>query len=526
MRLWSRLGKGIPGPFRELSQRVTVEKTRSDVGLRSERGPVLGSVMLCTALVAIDATILAAAVPAIVSDLGGFSQFPWLFSIYLLAQAVSVPIYGKLADAVGRKPVMFVGISLFLVGSVLCGAAWTMPLLIAARAVQGIGAGAILPMSMTIVGDIYTVEERARVQGFIASVWGMASIVGPTLGGVFSEYASWRWIFFVNLPVGALAAWMLTRRFHEKVERRRHSIDFAGAGLLGVGCSLLILALLQGGHSWAWDSAVSITLLSVSVVLLVAVPFVERRAAEPILPLWVFSRRVLVGANATALLVGSILIGLTSYIPTFAQGVLGFGALLSGFALAAMTIGWPIAAATAGRFYMRLGFRDTSLIGVAFIVLGTLLLLGIGEDSSLWMIALFTFVVGIGLGYTASPTLVAVQSVVGWDRRGVVTGTNMFARSVGSAVGVAVFGAIANASLARQFANPPAGVGGQLPTSADDAALALDRGSGAAPAVREFVRMALSTATHHVFIGVAVLAVVMVATVLLMPRRSSQLHFD
>ncbi|HLN76800.1 MAG TPA: MDR family MFS transporter [Nocardioidaceae bacterium] len=505
---------------------MTIERTRSDVGLRSERGPVLGAVMLCTALVAIDATILAAAVPAIVSDLGGFSQFPWLFSIYLLAQAVSVPIYGKLADAVGRKPVMVVGISLFLVGSVLCGAAWTMPLLIGARAVQGLGAGAILPMSMTIVGDIYTVEERARVQGFIASVWGMASIVGPTLGGVFSEYLSWRWIFFVNLPVGALAAWMLTRHFHEHIERRRHRIDYAGASLLGVGCTLLILALLQGGHSWDWGSAVSITLLVTSAAMLVAVPFVERRAAEPILPLWVFSRRVLVGANAASLLVGAILIGLTSYVPTFAQGVLGFGALLAGFALAAMTIGWPIAAATAGRIYMRLGFRDTSLIGVAFIVLGALLMLTVGESSSLWMIALFTFVVGIGLGYTASPTLVAVQSVVGWDRRGVVTGTNMFARSVGSAVGVAVFGAIANASLGRQFANPPSGIDGHLPTTADDAALVLDPNSGAAPAVREFVRSALAAATHHVFVGVAVLAVVMVAAVLLMPRRSEQLQFD
>jgi EmrB/QacA subfamily drug resistance transporter len=476
--------------------------------------------------VAIDATILAAAVPAIVTDLGGFSQFPWLFSIYLLAQAVSVPIYGKLADAMGRKPVMLVGIALFLVGSVLCGFAWSMPLLIAARAVQGLGAGATLPMSMTIVGDIYTVEERARVQGFIASVWGMASIVGPTLGGVFSEYLSWRWIFFVNLPVGALAAWMIVRHFHEKVERRRHRIDYAGAALLTSGCTLLILALLEGGHAWAWGSAVSITLLGLSAALLVAFPIVERRAAEPILPLWVFARRVLVGANAASLLVGAVLIGLTSYIPTFAQGVLGFGALLSGFALAAMTIGWPIAAATAGRIYMRIGFRDTSVIGVAFIVLGSLLLLTIGQDSSLWLIALYTFVVGIGLGYTASPTLVAVQSAVDWDRRGVVTGTNMFARSVGSAIGVAVFGAIANASLARQFSNPPPAAEGRLPSSADDAALALDHGAGVAPAVREFVQSALSTATHHVFIGVAVLAVLMVGAVLLMPRRPVKLEFS
>ncbi len=497
---------------------MTSEGSRSAVGLRSERGPVLLSVMLSTALVAIDATILAAAVPAIVTDLGGFSQFPWLFSIYLLAQAVSVPVYGKLADSMGRKPVMLVGIALFLLGSVLCGVAWSMPLLIAARAVQGLGAGATLPMAMTIVGDIYTVEERARVQGFIASVWGTAAIVGPTLGGLFSEFLSWRWIFFVNLPIGALAAWMLVRQFHEKIERRRHRIDYLGTVVLTAGGTLLILALLQGGHSWDWGSPVSIGLFVASGLLIAAFPFVERRAAEPVLPLWVFGRRILVGANLVALLVGAVLIGLTSYIPTYAQGVLGYGATLAGFALAAMTIGWPIAAATAGRFYMRIGFRDTALIGAALIITGSLLMLTIGEDSSLWAVAGYTFVIGLGLGYTASPTLVAVQSSVGWESRGVVTAANMFARSVGSAVGVAVFGAIANATLARRFAEAPPGAEGQLPSTADDAALALDAGSGVAPAVGDFVREALAAATHNVFIGLAVLAILVLVGVAVMPR--------
>lgn len=497
----------------------SAEGRRAGVGLRSERGPILASVMLCTALVAIDSTILAAAVPAIVTDLGGFSQFPWLFSIYLLAQAVSVPMYGKLADSAGRKPVMLVGIALFLFGSVLCGAAWSMPVLIAARAVQGLGAGAVLPMSMTVIGDLYTIEERARVQGFTASVWGMAAIVGPTMGGFFADYLSWRWIFFVNLPVGVLAAWMLVRHLHENIERRRHRLDLAGSLLLAGGFSLLILALLQGGNSWAWGSATSVSLLALSTAMLVAFPFVERRAAEPVVPLWVFRRRVLVGGNVTSLLVGAILIGLSSYIPTYAQGVLGFGAVLAGLALAAMTIGWPLAAATSGRIYLRLGFRDTSLIGSAFIVLGAALLLLLGEATSLWWVAVFTFVVGVGLGYTASPTLVAVQSVVGWDRRGVVTGTNMFARSVGSAVGVAMFGAVANSTLAHRFAEPPAGVEGPLPTSADDAALILDPTSRAAPAVREFVREALAAATHDVFFAVTVLAVLIIGAVLLMPRR-------
>ena len=193
------------------------------VGLRSERGPVLIALMLSTALVALDATILATAVPSIVGDLGSFSQFPWLFSIYLLTQAVTTPLYGKLADIVGRRPLLFFGIAVFLAGSVLCGVAWSMPTLIIARAVQGIGAGAVLPMTITVVGDLYSVEERARVQGYVASVWGAAAVIGPTLGGLFSEYLSWRWIFFVNIPLGGLAALMLWRSFHEQVEIGRAS---------------------------------------------------------------------------------------------------------------------------------------------------------------------------------------------------------------------------------------------------------------------------------------------------------------
>lgn len=280
-----------------MSAPSTNNDTVTAVGFRSQRGPVLIALMLSSALVAIDSTIIATAVPSIVQDLGGFSQFPWLFSSYLLAQAVSVPIYGKLSDLYGRRPLMFFGIGVFLLGSVMCGVAWSMPVLIAARVVQGLGAGAIQPIAMTIAGDIYTVAERARVQGYLASVWAISAVVGPTLGGVFSEFVSWRWIFFVNLPVGALATWMLLRAFSENVTRRAHTIDFAGAGTLTVGCSLLILGLLEGGVAWAWTSPMSLALFVVGIGLLIAFVFIERHAVEPILPLWVFSRRILAAAT-------------------------------------------------------------------------------------------------------------------------------------------------------------------------------------------------------------------------------------
>jgi MFS family permease len=256
-----------------------------------------------------------------------------------------VPIYGKLADLRGRKPIMLFGVGLFVLGSILCGIAWSMPALIAFRLIQGLGAGAVQPIGMTIVGDIYTVAERAKVQGYIASVWGIASFVGPTLGGVFSDYLSWRWIFFVNVPLGIAAAWVLVRRFQENVGRTaKHQIDYAGAVLLAIGGSMLLLGLLEGGVIWAWDSDVSIAILAAAAVLLTAFVLVERRAAEPILPLWVLRMRVLNSANAAALLIGVLMIGLSTYVPLFAQGVLGTSALVAGFALAAMTLGWPIAA--------------------------------------------------------------------------------------------------------------------------------------------------------------------------------------
>jgi EmrB/QacA subfamily drug resistance transporter len=511
----------------QVTTSTTPAAARTAVGFRSERGPVLAALMLTTGLVALDSTIIATAVPSVVRDLGGFSQFPWLFSVYLLTQAVTVPIYGKLADILGRRPVMFFGIAVFLLGSVLCGLAWSMPALIVFRALQGVGAGAVQPISMTVAGDIYTVEERARVQGYLASVWGIAAVLGPTLGGVFSEYVSWRWIFFINLPLGAVAVWMLATHFHEKVARRSHRIDYAGATLLTGGSSLLILGLLEGGVSWGWTSAPSLLIFVTAVVLLAGFVAVERRAAEPALPLWVFSRRTLVGGNLTALAVGALMIGLSSYVPTYVQGVLGTGALVAGFTLAALTVGWPLAATFSGRFYMRIGFRDTALIGSVVVVLGAVMAALLTQDARIWQVAAACFVVGVGLGLASSPTVVAVQSVVGWDRRGVVTATNMFSRSMGSAVGAAVFGAIANATLAHRFANPPAQLAGRLPKVGDATSVVLGgHPQSTTSPLQSFVRSALYDASHHVFVGLIVVGVLGAAALLLMPRRTEQLQFD
>ncbi|GCD89982.1 MDR family MFS transporter [Nocardioides sp. LS1] len=468
--------------------------TRASVGLRSERGPVLLAVMLSIGLVAIDSTILATAVPAVVGDLGGFTQFPWLFSVYLLTQAVAVPVYGKVADLFGRKPVMLLGIGLFVVGSLLCGVAWGMGSLIAFRAIQGLGAGAVQPMGMTIVGDIYSMAERAKVQGYIASVWATASVVGPTLGGVFSDYLTWRWIFFVNLPIGLAAAWMIIRRFDEQVERRPHRIDYAGSALLSAGGVLLLLGLLEGGVRWAWASPASLAVLGAAVVLLVGFALVERRAAEPVLPPWIFRNRVLNASSAGSLVVGVLMLGLTSYVPLYAQTVLHHDAVTAGLALAAMTIGWPIAATTSGRFYLSVGFRATALMGAAFAVAGAALLLTVDPGSSLVHLAAPCFLMGIGFGYVASPAVVAAQSAVTWKDRGVATAANMFARSVGSALGVAAFGAIANGVVAARVA-------------------------GKVPDLERLPASTLDPAIHAVFVASAVFALLLVAVAVAMPRR-------
>lgn len=458
------------------------------VGLRSERGAVLGSLMLATALVALDSTVIATAVLTITDSLGGFAQFPWLFSIYLLAQAVTVPIYGKLADTVGRKPVILFGIAMFALGSLLCGVATSMLGLIVFRAVQGIGAGAIQPMTMTIAGDLYTLSERARVQGYLASVWAMSSVAGPLLGGLFAEYVSWRWIFLVNLPLCALAGWMLVRSFTESAPRRRQSVDYLGAALLAVGAGALILGLLEGGQAWAWSSPVSIGIFAGGVALLVLFGLIERRARNPILPLWVFTRRVVIASSLVSVLIGAILVGATSYVPTFTQGVLGTGALVAGLTVGALTLGWPLAASQAGKVYLRFGFRATALLGSGLAAIGAASTLLIAQHSALWQIAASCFVIGIGMGLVATPTLIAAQTSAEWTERGVVTSANMFARSIGSAVGVAVFGAIVNARVGHTDHPLPA---------------------------------ALASAIHLVFVAIAAMAVVMVLAAAMMPRRAA-----
>lgn len=448
--------------------------------------------MLSTGLIAIDATILATAVPSIVRDLGDYQQFPWLFSVYLLAQAVSVPIYSRFADTIGRKPIFMLGIGLFLLGSILCGLAWSMPALILFRIVQGLGAGAVAPMSMTIVGDIYTVAERAKVQGYIASVWAASSVVGPALGGIFAQLDAWRWIFFVNVPLCLIAGWMLLREYHEKKQTQKHRIDYAGAALLTIGLTGLILGMLEGDNAWAWLSVPSALCFGIGALALVAFGFVERRAAEPIVDLRLAVRPLILTTTIVSLGIGALMTGVTSFAPTYLEGSIGIAPLLSGLAVAALTLGWPLSAANAGRLYLRIGFRRTTLTGISITTIAAIALAAVSPWPNPFSVAGIAFVLGFGLGWSAAPTLIAAQASVGWGERGAVTGMNAFARSAGSALGVAVFGAISNAVIAR-------GAGPDDPAT-------------------------IISASFWVFVAAAVVAALTLLAAFFMPRDSVEEH--
>jgi EmrB/QacA subfamily drug resistance transporter len=404
--------------------------------------------MLAKGLIALDSTILATAVPSVVRELGAYEQFPWLFSAYLLAQAVSVPIYSKLADTIGRKPIILVGVGLFLISSVLAGLAWDMVPLIVFRALQGLGAGAVQPISTTIVGDLYSVEERGQVQGYLASVWAICSVIGPVLGGIFSEYISWRWIFWVNVPLCLIAGWALVRSYHESIEQKPHRIDYLGAATLTVGLSAVILELLQGGQGWAWTSWESLCCVLVGVLSLTAFAFAERRAVEPVLDLRLLGRPVIRAMSVISLGIGMLMTGVTSYAPTYLQNSIGLSPLFSGIAVAALALSWPASATFSAKFYMRYGYRTTILAGGCIAMCGTVGMAACGPWPHPVSIALASIVMGLGLGQVASPSLIASQSSVHWGERGVVTGLNQFARSAGSAIGVAIFGAIANNMIA------------------------------------------------------------------------------
>jgi multidrug resistance protein len=485
------------------------------------RGPILAALMATMALSAMDNTIVATAIPQVVRDLGGFSLFSWVFSAYLLTQTVSIPVYGKLADQWGRKPVLIAGTIVFLTFSGLCALSWNMVSLIAFRGLQGIGAGAIMATVNTLAGDLYDLSERGRVQGWLSSMWGVSAVLGPALGGSLAQYASWRWIFIINLPVGAVALTLLGRYLHEHVAAARHRIDVAGGLLILIAAGALVFGLLQGGAAWAWLSVPSVAVFAVAVAAAAIAVVVEHKAPEPIMPPWVWRRPVLAGFGIGATGLGLLVIGPSTFLPTYGQEVLGLGAIAAGGVLATMSFGWPLASSQSGRMFLRIGFRDTAVIGSAISLGGVLCFLFAPQPTDVWFALASSFVLGFGLGLLSVCTVVGPQSTVAWDQRGVVTGAVMFCRYLGQSLGAAIFGAVFNATILRHLRSAPPALRGRLPRQVNAVSAALAQpGRSEGSAVVRYLRQAISAGTHDVYLGLAGVAVVTLVVVLvIVPRR-------
>ncbi|WP_412077791.1 MFS transporter [Streptomyces xanthophaeus] len=479
---------------------------------------VVASLMLGMALVALDSTVVATAVPQIVGDLGGFSVFSWLFSGYLLAVTVTLPVYGKLSDTLGRKPVLLFGIALFLVGSLLCALAWNMAALIAFRIVQGLGGGALQGTVQTLAADLYPLKDRPKIQARMSSVWATSAVAGPALGGLLAAYAHWRWIFLINLPLAALALWMVARHLTEPVRSpgRKGPVDWAGALSIFACGGVLLLALVQGGVAWPWLSAPSLGLLGASALLAALVVRVERRAEEPILPGWVWRRRTIAAVNLALGALGLLMVAPMVFVPTYAQSVLGLDPVAAGLVMSVMTLSWPISAALSQHVYRRIGFRNSAAVGIslAAVILYSFTLLP--HPGAPWQPALVMLLLGAALGLFQLPLIIGVQSTVGWAERGTTTASVLFSRQVGQSVGAALFGAVANATIAARLTHAPMP---GLPDSLDEVSKALDHPGLLPQAASDYLRDAVATAVDHVFLGATFAAVAALLVLLLMAPR-------
>jgi EmrB/QacA subfamily drug resistance transporter len=483
---------------------------------RTQSWLIIAGLMLGTALAALDTTVVGTAMPTIIGKLGGISLYSWVFSAYLLTSTTTVPVYGKLADLYGRKPVFLVGVAIFLAGSVLCGLSQSMVQLVIFRAVQGIGAGAVLPVTMTIIGDLFSIQERARIGALFSGVWGVSSIAGPALGGLITDYVGWRWVFYVNLPVGLVSAGLIMALLHERVEHRRRQIDYLGSATLTAGITALLLGLLQGGDAWAWTSPESLATFGAAALLLAVFLWNEARVPEPVLPLSLFKNRIITVASIAGALSGAAMFGVTSFVPLFVQGVEGGTATDAGMVVAPMSIGWPAGSIIAGRLIVRFGYRPATLIGGVCLLLGGLLLALVDEGTSRALFIVLLVLVGLGLGFTSSAFVIAIQNAVPWSQRGVATATSQFFRTIGGSIGVAVLGAV----LASQWAARAAVA--TVPDIDRSALLDPERRAQIPAETLAAVQSSLAGALHVVFLLVTGLTVLVFLAVLFFPRGSAE----
>jgi EmrB/QacA subfamily drug resistance transporter len=474
---------------------------------------IFGALMLVLLLASLDQTIVSTALPTIVGDLGGISKLSWVVTAYLLASTIVGPLYGKLGDLYGRKIVLQSAIVIFLVGSALCGISQNMTELIGFRAIQGLGGGGLIVVTIAVVGDIVPPRDRGRYQGLFGAVFGVSTVIGPLLGGFFVDNLSWRWIFYVNVPIGLIAFAVIATVFRARTDHTKHAIDYLGAVLLAGGLSAIVLYTSLGGTTYAWGSPWMIALVVGGVVLLAAFVLVEARAAEPILPLELFRNRVFSVTSAVGFIVGLALFGAVTYLPLYLQDVKGHSPTTSGLLITPMMAGLLITSVGSGQLISRFGrYKPFPIAGTAIMVVGLGLLSRLQVDTSTLVAGAYMLVLGLGLGLVFQVLVLAAQNAVEYKYLGVASSGSTLFRQIGGSIGVAIFGAIFANKLASNLASRlPAGA--HVPSAVDPAAL-----KRLPPAAHTAFVTAITDALHPVFLAAAGAAVLAFLLTWLMPE--------
>lgn len=475
-----------------------------------DRQLLTAAILLGMFLAALEATAVAAAVPTAVGQMGGVARYSWVFSAYLLSSTTTVPLYGKLADLYGRRRIYHVAVALFLIGSALSGASQSLEQLILFRFIQGVGAGGVMPVAITVSGDIYTLEERAKMQGLFSAVWAIASLVGPLLGGWITDAFSWRWIFYLNVPFGIASSLMVQRYLRDEPERHEHKLDILGTVTLTAGVTLLLVGLIEGPSAWGWSDPRTLATFAASIVSLVVFFWQEQRAPEPMLPLSLFRDRLIAVSSVGNVILGAMLFSITAYVPVFAQGVLGGSAMDAGTVLTPILIGWPIASTVVGKYMMRYGYRTFAICGSLLLLGGGVMLALVDADTGRPWLLTSMMIIGLGLGFNSMPYLLAVQNAVPWSLRGVATSSVQFFRSIGGAIWVAALGALFGVRLAQEAA-------GLDPNTALDPALRAQ----ASPETLATLSAALLHGLQSVYFVLAVICAVSIAVALAFPKGSA-----
>jgi len=503
------------------------DKPRLEMSAKRRWAVTIG-VMTGMFIAALEATVVGTAMPTVIASLGGLNHYSWVFSAYLITSTVSVPVWGKLSDLYGRRLFYQIGIGIFLLGSILSGLSGTMTQLIIFRAIQGLGAGALVPLGMTIIGDIFTLKERAKMQAYFSGVWGFSSVIGPIVGGFITDQLSWHWVFYINVPIGLAAAFIIGISLKEPRHDEKPTIDYAGAALLMASITLLMLALVEGGATLATLFAPqNLIFFGSAVVLALLFALVENRAKDPIIPFHLFRNRTVSVAVGAGFLAGVAMFGAISFVPLFAQGALGSTATEAGSLLTPLMLSWVTMSIVGGRLLLKLGYRTISIIGFILLTLGFVLLsLFESETARVWLYV-DLILIGSGLGLTMLTLLIAVQQAVSKAQLGVATSLNQFSRSIGGAVGVAIMGAVLSAGLAENLKsvaqNPNAVISIEQAAAfaANPNALVDPQAQAALPAgALDALRGAMGAAIHKVFWVGAVLSFLSLLVILLLPQTA------